>query len=175
MAKEAEARVETLCTKDGKPARPGQRAYRLQPDGRLVLQSVTLNQQAMMRQEGSAWSTPVSSARANRTRKIVPSVFNGTHGKHLSAEVYAEEGKARPSPASRDWKDSGQEPAAQARKSPCLPTSVVLAGPPAPANDNTTGKSRDSSTTPQGQLNPRWVLQLMGYPSDYLDGIEYKR
>ncbi len=47
-AEEAGARVETLYTKDGQPARPGERAYRLQPDGRLVLQSVTINQQVNM-------------------------------------------------------------------------------------------------------------------------------
>jgi hypothetical protein len=33
------------------------------------------------------WMTPVSSERANRTNKIVPSVENGTHGQHLSAQA----------------------------------------------------------------------------------------
>ena len=47
-AEEAGAKVETLYTKDGKPAQPGERAYRLQPNGELVLQSVTLNQQVVM-------------------------------------------------------------------------------------------------------------------------------
>jgi hypothetical protein len=47
-ADEAGARIETLFTKDGQPARPGERAYRLQPDGRLVLQSQTIGQQVEM-------------------------------------------------------------------------------------------------------------------------------
>ena len=51
-AQEAGARVETLYTKDGKPAMVGERAYRKQPDGRMVLQSVTINQQVQM------WPTP---------------------------------------------------------------------------------------------------------------------
>lgn len=48
MADEAGARIETLFTKDGGPARPGERAYRLQPDGRLVLPSQTIGQQVEM-------------------------------------------------------------------------------------------------------------------------------
>ena len=44
----AGAKVETLYTKDGQPAKVGERAYRLQPDGRLVLQSQTINQQIEM-------------------------------------------------------------------------------------------------------------------------------
>ncbi len=48
QAQEAGAKVETLYTKDGQPAKVGERAYRLQPDGRLVLQSQTINQQIQM-------------------------------------------------------------------------------------------------------------------------------
>ncbi len=47
-ASEAGAKVETLSTKDGKPARPGERAYRKTPDGKMVLQSQTINQQVDM-------------------------------------------------------------------------------------------------------------------------------
>jgi len=54
QASEAGARVETLYTKDGNPARPGERAYRKQPDGRMVLQSVTIGQQVKM------WPTPTA-------------------------------------------------------------------------------------------------------------------
>ena len=46
--------METLYTKDGEPARPGERAYRKQPDGRMVLQSVTIGQQVKM------WPTPTA-------------------------------------------------------------------------------------------------------------------
>jgi len=58
QANEAGARVETLYTKDGQPARPGERAYRKTPDGRMVLQSQTINQQVEMVQN---WPTPEAS------------------------------------------------------------------------------------------------------------------
>jgi hypothetical protein len=56
QAQEAGARVETLYTKDGQPARPGERAYRLTPNGKLVLQSQTINQQVEMVER--KWPTP---------------------------------------------------------------------------------------------------------------------
>jgi hypothetical protein len=55
QANEAGAKVETLFTKDGAPAMPGRRAYRLTPSGTLVLQSQTINQQVEMVQN---WATP---------------------------------------------------------------------------------------------------------------------
>jgi hypothetical protein len=55
QAQEAGAKVETLFTKDGAPAMPGQRAYRKTPSGKLVLQSQTINQQVEMVQN---WATP---------------------------------------------------------------------------------------------------------------------
>lgn len=55
-ANEAGARVETLFTKNGEPARPGERAYRKQPNGKLVLQSQTINQQVEMVEK--SWPTP---------------------------------------------------------------------------------------------------------------------
>lgn len=67
-----------------------------------------------------------------------------------------------PTPAARDWRDDGHCPGAQERKSPCLPASVQLAGPPDPASPSTSGKRR-------GSLNPAWVAQLMGLPADWLD------
>lgn len=51
IASQAGARVETLYTKDGFPAKPGERAYRLNSDGTFTLQSVTINQQVEMGQE----------------------------------------------------------------------------------------------------------------------------
>jgi hypothetical protein len=47
-AQEAGAKVETLYTKDGQPAKVGQRAYRKTPKGEMVLQSQTINQQVEM-------------------------------------------------------------------------------------------------------------------------------
>jgi hypothetical protein len=57
-AQEAGAKVETLYTKDGKPATPGQRAYRKTPKGEMVLQSATLNQQVEM--VDKKWATPAA-------------------------------------------------------------------------------------------------------------------
>lgn len=61
MAQEAGARVETLYTKDDQPAKTGERAYRKRPDGRMVLQSMTLNQQVQM--------LPTPTVNGNNNRK----------------------------------------------------------------------------------------------------------
>jgi hypothetical protein len=66
QAQEAGAKVETLFTKDGAPAMPGQRAYRKTPSGKLVLQSQTINQQVEMVQN---WATPRSGKTRTRTRR----------------------------------------------------------------------------------------------------------
>ena len=58
QASEAGAKVETLYTKDGKPAKIGERAYRKTPTGEMVLQSQTINQQIQM--EEPRESTPSS-------------------------------------------------------------------------------------------------------------------
>ena len=47
-AQMAGAKVETLYTKDGLPAKVGERAYRKTPSGKMVLQSQTINQQIEM-------------------------------------------------------------------------------------------------------------------------------
>jgi hypothetical protein len=70
---EAGARVETLFTKDGAPAQPGQRAYRKQPDGRMVLQTQTINQQVLMN-----WPTA-----ASRDHKDTPGMSKERNGKPL--------------------------------------------------------------------------------------------
>lgn len=116
-AEEAGARVETLFTKDGEPATTGQRAYRKQPDGRMVLQSVTLNQQVEM------WPTP-NTGDGERGANVP----DGRRGRKLTDVIHSN-------------------------------------GQPAPDSPNTNGKNR-------ARLNPRWVAQLMGFPADWLDGIE---
>lgn len=83
-------------------------------------------------------------------------------GLTINQAVRLHEAGMWPTPATRDWKDKGSEPAAQARKSPCLPAAAHLAGQRDQANPSTDGK-------PQGSLNSRWVAQLMGYPSDWCD------
>ena len=65
-----------------------------------------------------------------------------------------------PTPCAREWKDgtsSGN------RKSPNLGPTVF--GQPDQANPNIRGRSR-------ARLNPRWVAQLMGFPADWLDGVQ---
>ena len=42
-----------MFTKEGEPARPGKRAYRKTPSGKMVLQSQTINQQVEMVQGSS--------------------------------------------------------------------------------------------------------------------------
>lgn len=73
QASEAGARVETLYTKDGKPAVPGQRAYRKTPSGKLVLQSQTINQQVEMVDRVKAWATPTVAE---------------THNQNTSSQIY---------------------------------------------------------------------------------------
>ena len=80
QANEAGAKVETLYTKDGHPAKPGQRAYRKTPDGRMVLQSQTINQQVEMVQN---WATP----RANKTEGYSSPEFRPTL--HQQAQSWA--------------------------------------------------------------------------------------
>lgn len=101
------------------------------------------------------WPTPTVCGNNNRAGSS-PKAGNGL----------ATEAKLWLTPATRDWKDNGTEPSAQARNSPCLPASVAINGQPDPDNPNTDGKNR-------AQLNYRWVAQLQGFPSDWLDGIEW--
>jgi len=70
-----------------------------------------------------------------------------------------------PTPAARDWRDNGTEPAAQDRKSPSIAAIVMRVSHPDQVNRSSIGKSR-------ARLNPRWVAQLMGFPADWLDGVE---
>lgn len=116
-----------------------------------------LNRNTKYQQGGTAlslqiknWSTPRASPNENRQTKSTPSQEAGTHGRNLASDV-----NRWPTAASRDWKDSGYELAAQDRNSPCLPASVILNSPLDLDNRNTDGKNR-------AQLNPAWVAQLMG-------------
>jgi len=70
-----------------------------------------------------------------------------------------------PTPAARDWRDNGTEPAAQDRKSPNIAAIVMRVSHPDQINRSSIGKNR-------ARLNPRWVAQLMGFPADWLDGVE---
>jgi hypothetical protein len=89
QANEAGAKVETLFTKDGAPAMPGRRAYRLTPSGTLVLQSQTINQQVEMVQN---WATP--QAKDHKSGHRDPTIVQY---KQLNVEVEAKAtGKLNP-------------------------------------------------------------------------------
>ena len=165
---EAGARVETLFTKDGQPATTGQRAYRLQPDGRSVLQSVTLNQQVAM-----MWPTPAAmnpndgedlATWLARRERLKETAKNGNGcGTPLAIAI-----QMWPTPTARDYKNVGNQESMERRRQDIaqpLPE-VVINGQPDPDSLNMTGRSR-------ALLNPRWVAQLQGFPSDWLDGIEW--
>ena len=97
QAQEAGARVETLFTKDGAPAMPGQRAYRKTPSGKLVLQSQTINQQVEMVQN---WMTP----RACEAQNPPMGVDKRHHG--LTHQVT----KQWATPQSKDHKSGHRDP-----------------------------------------------------------------
>ncbi len=76
-------------------------------------------------------------------------------------------------PSTRDWKG----PSAQSWRdrpdgdlTPTLCDQMLSSdGPQDPANRNTSGNP--PAPSPRPVLNPRWVLTLMGFPADYLDGV----
>jgi hypothetical protein len=140
QANEAGARVETLYTKDGQPARPGERAYRKTPDGRMVLQSQTINQQVEMVQN---WATP----RAGKTTDENPETWAARQAKGdvatmpLTAQVKME-----------DW--------------PTVSSAGVTGGPTglAGGSGNRAKMKRLMGGEMNSKLNPRWVETLMGLP-----------
>ena len=134
QAQEAGAKVETLFTKDGAPAMPGQRAYRKTPNGRLVLQSQTINQQVEMVQN---WATPQAhDAQGPKTPEQIAVMRAKGHGvKNLNEQ--AQWG----TPTARDHKSGrGNEQREYKELTPMV--------------------ERQQS----GKLNPRWVETLMGLP-----------
>jgi hypothetical protein len=142
QANEAGARVETLYTKDGQPARPGERAYRKTPDGRMVLQSQTINQQVEMVQN---WATPQAhDAQGPKTPEQIAAMRAKGHGvKNLNEMV--------------TW--------------PTPSASCDQGGPSGLAGGSGNRKKLNSMLSREeakamgcGKLNPRWVETLMGLP-----------
>jgi hypothetical protein len=137
QAQEAGAKVETLFTKDGAPAMPGQRAYRKTPSGKLVLQSQTINQQVEMVQN---WATP----RSGKTTDENPETWALRQAKGdvatmpLTAQVKA-------------W------------ATPIQGDSHLASTPEVARKRIEEGKVTLSRQKP-GKLNPRWVETLMGLP-----------
>lgn len=77
-AEEAGNKLETLFTKEGAPARPGERAYRRNPDGSLALQLQTVGQQVLMVESGGIADPRDAINRTNRLKAtgngVVPAV-----------------------------------------------------------------------------------------------------
>lgn len=88
--------------------------------------------------------------------------FDAGGGRDHASLPQAAKASAWPTPSARDWKDSGEEPSAQARNTPCLPAAVLIAGPLDPASRSTNGSRPESL-----RLNPAWVEVLMGYPEGW--------
>lgn len=123
----------------------------------------------------SAWPTPaamnpndgegVETWLARRERlKQTQQNGNGC-GTPLSIAVQLESASARPTPTATDAKASGAAgySTASGRHSGTTLTDATV-GPRGPESRSTSGKSR-------ARLNHRWVAQLLGFPSDWLDGI----
>ena len=127
-------KVETLFTKDGAPAMPGQRAYRRTPSGKLVLQSQTINQQVEMVEN---WATPQAhDAQGPKTPEQIEAMRAKGHGvKNLNEQA------AWGTPTARDHKSGrGNNEREYKELTPLV--------------------ARQQS----GKLNPRWVETLMGLP-----------
>ena len=139
QANEAGAKVETLFTKHGQPAKPGERAYRKTPSGKMVLQSQTINQQVKMVQ---AWATP----RAGKVTDENP-------------ETWA---------IRNDRKEVATMPlTAQVKTWPTPAASTGNGGPHGlggGSGSNQTLATLGHKEMGTGKLNPRWVETLMGLP-----------
>lgn len=109
------------------------------------------------------WPTPIatdstSSARHTTTTGVMHP------GTTLTDAVRADDWMT---PQSRDYKGISQK-VAKGEYTGGLPDQ--LAGLHDRVNHNTDGNPRAPS--PRPVLNPRWVACLMGFPADYLDGVE---
>ena len=131
--------LDTLQTKEGEPAQPGERAYNPKT-GKHV--QMTLNRSVKM------WPTPDSSPRGTRAMDLVENASTvrrrgsgQRRGMDLQTAV-----KMWPTPTEDDG--SNVNPNANRRKGLCSEV-----------------KAQEGS----GRLNPQWVSWLMGYPVDWCD------
>ena len=168
QAQEAGAKVETLFTKDGAPAMPGQRAYRKTPSGKLVLQSQTINQQVEMMQRQELWLTP----RANEPDSDPNfAARNADQGAHCHGTLSSQAKQLRPTITAHtpDMESNGPN----GHSGTYLAGAVKHWGIPT-ARDHKSGRGNEDrqykELTPMverqqsGKLNPRWVETLMGLP-----------
>jgi hypothetical protein len=168
QANEAGARVETLYTKDGQPARPGERAYRKTPDGRMVLQSQTINQQVEMVSRQESWRTPTSFDWKNTDCSTQV---------YLSDQVEGRTKKQWATPQAHDAqgpKTPEQIAAMRARGHGVKNLNEQACWGTPTARDHKSGRGNEDrqykeltpmvERTQTGKLNPRWVETLMGLP-----------
>ena len=135
----------TLVTKEGEPAKQGERAYNPKI-GKHV--QITLNREVKM------WPTPSVCGNYNRKGAsstsgdgLATKVWNSMNESCANGMDLRENGmKMFPTPNARDHKDSGQNTNCEA-----LAKKSKLAG------------------VAGGSLNPQWVSWLMGYPVDWCD------
>jgi hypothetical protein len=174
QAQEAGAKVETLFTKDGAPAMPGQRAYRKTPSGKLVLQSQTINQQVEMVQN---WATP----RSGKTTDENPETWALRQAKGdvatmpLTAQVKCWATPRTPTggPESAQRKQElgrttsgGGDLASQAMTQWGSPRTGIRGDThfSYDRGKHNIEEQAGASMKGGGKLNPRWVETLMGLP-----------
>jgi hypothetical protein len=105
------------------------------------------------------WPTPTVDGNYNRKGA------SATSGDGLSTAVI--QASARPTPTARDHRSIHASEATMVRNSRPLSEHV---GHHAPESYNTNGRNRESL-----RLNHKWVAQLLGFPSDWLEGVEWPR
>ena len=132
--------------------------------------TISLNAQARL-----TWPTPAAmnpndgedlATWLARRERLKETAKNGNGcGTPLSIAVQLESASAWPTPTATDAKASGAAgySTASGRHSGTTLTDATV-GPRGPESRSTSGKSR-------ARLNHRWVAQLLGFPSDWLDGI----
>jgi hypothetical protein len=130
--------LETLVTKEGDPAKQGERAYNPKT-GKHV--QITLDRATQM------WPTPRASAAMSED--VANIAKRGTDRGRLEERIV----KMMPTPTRRDYKDSGKAVINSTRDS-LLGVRV--------AKENT-----EQWVKGGGALNPTWVEWLMGYPEEY--------
>ena len=97
----------------------------------------------VVRREGRAWPTPSAARAGNDLTLTCSGDGRETPNKLGWAVAMLSQGSAKPTPAARDFKDTGTSPSEFERNTPGL---AARAG---------------------GSLNPDWVSQLMGFPAGW--------
>lgn len=113
--------------------------------------------------QAALWSTP----RASQDWKPPCQSESERRSPALNTQVHMVASEDTwPTPAARDWKETGASEGAMGRRSPGLPARVRMSeesdGQCLPVPINMTGKNL-------GYLNYRWVSQLQMMPKDWLD------